>query len=88
MTDIDVIVPVGVENRRLGSAAPAARRGAARGRLPPVVHLRHRRRRAGGARDARGARASVDDACVIQLSRRFGETAAILAGFASTKTER
>ena len=25
---------------------------------------------------------------MIQLSRRFGETAAILAGFASTKTER
>jgi hypothetical protein len=28
-----------------------------------------------------------EDACVIQLSRRFGETAAVLAGFANTKSE-
>jgi hypothetical protein len=28
-----------------------------------------------------------DDTCVIQLSRRFGETAAVLAGFANTKSD-
>src|SRR5262245_25477715 len=40
------------------------------------------------ARDALAALVrGRDDACVIQLSRRFGETAAVLAGFASTKTE-
>jgi hypothetical protein len=41
------------------------------------------------ARDTLAALARErDDVCVIQLSRRFGETAAVLAGFASTKTER
>ena len=41
------------------------------------------------ARDTLAALArSTDDACLIQLSRRFGETAAVLAGFASTKTEQ
>jgi hypothetical protein len=88
MTDIDVIVTVGVRtddlavlHRRRGEALRAA------GYRPSFTYV------VDGdlpeARDALAALArSTDDACVIQLSRQFGETAAILAGFANTKTEQ
>jgi hypothetical protein len=88
MTDIDVIVTVGartddlaVLHRRRGEALRAA------GYRPSFTYV------VDGdlpeARDALAALArSSDDACVIQLSRQFGETAAILAGFANTKTEQ
>ncbi|HUQ53495.1 MAG TPA: glycosyltransferase [Gammaproteobacteria bacterium] len=87
MIDIDVIVPVGA---RTDDLVPLhhERREALRdagynatftyvidGELPQVRDTL--------ASLARGG----DDACVIQLSRRFGETAAVLAGFANTKTE-
>jgi len=88
MTNIDVIVPV------VGSRTDD---------LTTLHRLRSEALRAAGyrpsffyvldgdlprARDTLAALArSADDACVIQLSRRFGETAAVLAGFASTKTE-
>jgi hypothetical protein len=88
MTEIDVIVPVGDRIDDL-AALHVRRRDALRaagyrasftyvldGELPE-------------ARDALAALATAeDDACVIQLSRRFGETAAVLAGFASTKAEQ
>ena len=87
MKDIDVIVPVGgrtddlaVLHRRRSEALRAAGYRASfvyviDGEIPQ-------------AREALAALARTsDDARVIQLSRRFGETAAVLAGFASTKTE-
>jgi hypothetical protein len=87
MTDIDVIVPIGTRIDDL-AALHARRREALRaagyrasftyvldGDLPE-------------ARDALAALAKAEhDACVIQLSRTFGETAAVLAGFANTQTE-
>ena len=88
MTDIDVIVTVGARtddlaalHRRRAEALRAA------GYRPSFTYV------VDGdlpeARDALAALArSTDDACVIQLSRQFGETAAILAGFANTKTDQ
>jgi hypothetical protein len=88
MTDIDVIVTVGARtddlaalHRRCGEVLRSA------GYRPSFTYV------VDGdlpeARDALAALArSSDDACVIQLSRQFGETAAILAGFANTKTEQ
>ena len=87
MTDIDVIVPVG---RRTDDLAALHRR--------PSEGLRAAGYRAsfiyvvdGEIPQARETLAALvrasDDARVIQLSRRFGETAAVLAGFASAKTE-
>jgi hypothetical protein len=87
MIDIDVIVPVGA---RIDDIVPLhrRRREALRdagydptftyvidGDLPQVRDTLESLARSG------------DDACVIQLSRRFGETAAVLAGFANTKTD-
>jgi len=88
MIDIDVIVPVGNRTDDL-TALHRLRSEALRaaGYRPSFFYVLdgdvpH-------ARDTLAALArSSDDACVIQLSRRFGETAAVLAGFASTKTER
>ena len=88
MTDIDVIVTVSGRaddltalHRRRGEALRAA------GYRPSFTYV------VDGdlpeARDTLVALArSSDDACVIQLSRQFGETAAILAGFANTKSEQ
>ena len=87
MTDIDVIVPVGSRTDELAELH-GRRREALRGAgYNPTFHYV-----IDGdvpqARDALEALArDSDDACVIKLSRRFGETAAVLAGFASTKTE-
>jgi hypothetical protein len=88
MIDIDVITPVGA--RTDGLAALHRRRSEAlraAGYRPSFTYV------VDGdlpqARDALAALARAsDDACVIQLSRRFGETAAVLAGFANTKTEQ
>jgi hypothetical protein len=88
MTDIDVIVPVGVRtdeltalHRRRSEALRAA------GYRPSFIYVID-----GELPESHEALAELardgDDACVIQLSRRFGETAAILAGFANTRTER
>jgi hypothetical protein len=88
MIDIDVIVPVGgrtddlaVLHRRRREALHTA------GYRPSFTYVLD-----GDVPEARDTLAALardsDDACVIQLSRRFGETAAILAGFANTKTER
>lgn len=85
MTDIDVIVPVGSRTDEL-AALHRRRREVLRaagyrtsftyvldGELPE-------------AHESLAALAKVeDDVCVIQLSRQFGETAAILAGFSNTK---
>jgi len=88
MTDIDVIVPVGARtddltalHRRRSEALRAA------GYRPSFTYVLDGD--LAQARDALAALArSESDACVIQLSRRFGETAAVLAGFAHTKTEQ
>ena len=88
MTDIDVIVPVGGRtddldalHRRRSETLRAA------GYRPSFIYVVD-----GDLPQAREALAALaratDDARVIQLSRRFGETAAVLAGFASTKTEQ
>ena len=88
MTDIDVIVPVGGRtddlaalHRRRSEALRAA------GYRPSFVYVID-----GEIPQARETLAALtrasDDARVIQLSRRFGETAAVLAGFASTKTDQ
>jgi hypothetical protein len=88
MIDIDVIVPVGWRTDDL-PVLHRRRREALRGAgyRPSFTYVID-----GDVPAARDALAdlarSSDDACVIQLSRRFGETAAILAGFSSTKTER
>ena len=87
MTDIDVIVPVG---RRTDELVPLHRRRRealqAAGFNPTFTYVID-----GDLPEAHDTLALLardgDDACVIQLSRRFGETAAVLAGFASTKTE-
>jgi hypothetical protein len=87
MIDIDVIVPVGVRaddlamlHRRRSEALRAA------GYRPAFTYVLDGEMPS--VRDAVAALArGGEDACVIQLSRRFGETAAILAGFASTKSE-
>jgi hypothetical protein len=87
MTDIDVIVPVGA---RTDDLVPLHRgrcealRGA--GFNPRFTYV------IDGDLPAAHATLSLlaqsgGDTCVIQLSRRFGETAALLAGFAHTKTE-
>jgi len=87
MKDIDVIVPVGgraddlhaLHRRRADALRGAGYRPSFTyvldGEMPQV-----REALAALARDG-------DDTCVIQLSRRFGETAAVLAGFANTKSE-
>jgi len=88
MIDIDVIVPVG---GRTDDLVPLHRRRCealrASGFNPTFTYVID-----GDLPQARDTLASLahsgDDACVIQLSRRFGETAAVLAGFANTKTER
>jgi hypothetical protein len=88
MTDIDVIVPVGVRTDELAALhrrrSEALRAAGYRASFVYVVD--------GDIPEARETLAalarSTDDARVIQLSRRFGETAAVLAGFASTKTEQ
>jgi len=88
MIDIDVIVPIGVRaddlavlHRRRSEALRAA------GYRPSFTYVLD-----GDMPSVRDAVAELaragDDACVIQLSRRFGETAAVLAGFASTKSEK
>ena len=88
MTDIDVIVPVGgrtddlaVLHRRRSEALRAA------GYRPSFVYVID-----GEIPQARETLAALtrasDDARVIQLSRQFGETAAVLAGFASTRTDQ
>lgn len=87
MTDIDVIVPVG---SRTDDLVPLHRRrcealrGA--GYEPMFTYVIDG--------DVPQARETLEllartgtDARVIQLSRKFGETAAMLAGFANTKTE-
>jgi hypothetical protein len=87
MNDIDVIVPVGVRaddlavlHRRRGEVLREA------GYRPTFTYVLD-----GDMPDVRETVATLarsgEDACVIQLSRRFGETAAILAGFASTTSE-
>ena len=88
MTDIDVIVPV--SGRTDDLAALHRLRGEslrAAGYRPSFTYVLD-----GDLPQARDALAALaranDDARVIQLSRRFGETAAVLAGFASTKTEQ
>ncbi|HET7923935.1 MAG TPA: hypothetical protein VFL30_03505, partial [Rhodanobacteraceae bacterium] len=89
MIDIDVIVPVGVGRtddlttlHRLRSEALRAA-----GYRPSFFYVLD-----GDLPQARDKLAALarsrDDACLIQLSRRFGETAAVLAGFASTKAEQ
>jgi DNA-binding transcriptional ArsR family regulator len=88
MVDIDVIVPVGSRTDDL-SVLHQRRREALRaaGYRPSFTYVLD-----GDLPNAREALAALarssDDACVIQLSRRFGESAAVLAGFANTKTER
>ena len=88
MIDIDVIVPVGARTDAL-KALHCRRSEALRaaGYRPSFTYVVD-----GELPDARAALAELardgSDACVIQLSRRFGETAAILAGFANTTTER
>jgi len=88
MTDIDVIVPVGGRtddlaslHRRRGEALRAA------GYRPSFVYVID-----GEIPQARETLTALtrasDDVRVIQLSRRFGETAAVLAGFASTRTDQ
>lgn len=87
MTNLDVIVPVGTridDLVQLHSKRVDALRSA--GYRPSFTYVidgdvQH-------ARETLGALANSDETVrVIQLSRRFGETAAILAGFAHTKTE-
>lgn len=88
MTDIDVIVPVGGRtddltalHRRRSEALHAV------GYRPTFTYVLD-----GDLHEARDVLAALarsqDDVCVIQLSRRFGETAAVLAGFANTTTEQ
>src|SRR5262245_17547718 len=88
MTNIDVIVPVGSRTDEL--AALHRRRSEvlrAAGYRASFIYVVD-----GEIPEAREALAALvrasDDARVIQLSRRFGETAAVLAGFASTRTEQ
>jgi hypothetical protein len=87
MTEIDVIVPVGTRIDDL-AALHARRREALRagGYRASFTYVLD-----GDLPEARDSLATLataeDDACVIQLSRQFGETAAVLAGFASTKAE-
>lgn len=87
MTDIDVIVPVGVRTDDLvplhRSRCAALRAAGFNPSFTYVIDGELPQARDTLAALARGG----EDACVIQLSRRFGETAAVLAGFASTKTE-
>src|SRR5690349_23027371 len=88
MKDIDVIVPVGGRTDDLAALhrrrSEALRAAGYRASFVYVID--------GEIPQAREALAALartsDDARVIQLSRRFGETAAVLAGFASTKTEQ
>jgi len=88
MIDIDVIVPVGDRTddlTRLHRLRSEVLRAA--GYRPLFFYVLDGE--VPQARDSLAALArSRDDACVIQLSRRFGETAAVLAGFASTKSEQ
>jgi hypothetical protein len=87
MNDLDVIVPVGVRTDALvdlHERRVAALRAA--GYRPSFTYVLDGDLPA--ARDAlqRLAQSRLD-ASVIQLSRRFGEAAALIAGFANTKTE-
>ena len=88
MIDIDVIVPVGDRTddlTRLHRLRSEVLRAA--GYRPSFFYVLDGE--VPQARDTLAALAqSSDDTCVIQLSRRFGETAAVLAGFASTKSEQ
>ena len=88
MTDLDVIVPVGDRTDDLGELH--RRRGEAlraSGYRPSFTYVLD-----GELPEAREALAALaqseDNACVIQLSRQFGEMAAVLAGFANTKAEQ
>jgi hypothetical protein len=87
MTDIDVIVPVGSRTDELAPLHKRRREALrAAGYEPTFTYVIDGDEPE--ARESLGALArNEDDACVIQLSRRFGETAAVLAGFASTSTE-
>jgi hypothetical protein len=88
MIDIDVIVPVGGRTddlARLHRLRSETLRAA--GYRPSFIYVLD-----GDLPRARESLAALaratDDARVIQLSRRFGETAAVLAGFASAETEQ
>ncbi|HEX7236571.1 MAG TPA: glycosyltransferase [Gammaproteobacteria bacterium] len=88
MTDIDVIVPVGARTDDLAALHQRRREALGdAGYRPSFTYVID-----GDLPEAREALAALarseNDACVIQLSRRFGETAAVLAGFANTKTEQ
>jgi hypothetical protein len=88
MIDIDVIVPVGGRTDDLaGLHRLRSESLRTAGYRPSFTYVLD-----GDLPQAREALAALarsnDDARVIQLSRRFGETAAVLAGFASTKTEQ
>src|SRR5262249_33429872 len=89
MTDIDVIVPVILGRSDDLTTLHRLRADALRaaGYRPSFFYVLD-----GDQPEARDALAALarsrDDACVIQLSRRFGEAAAVLAGFTSTKTEQ
>jgi hypothetical protein len=88
MTEIDVIVPVG---NRIDDLATlhVRRREALRAADYRASFIYVLDGELPEARDALGTLANAeDDACVIQLSRQFGETAALLAGFASTQAEK
>lgn len=87
MTALDVIVPVGVRaddlldlHRRRGEALRSS------GYRPSFTYVVD-----GDLPELHDALAALahneTDTCVIQLSRQFGETAAVLAGFANTKSE-
>jgi glycosyltransferase involved in cell wall biosynthesis len=87
MTDIDVIVPVGTRTDDLAALHRRRREalGAAGYRASFTYVLD------GDLPEAHESLAALanaeDDVCVIQLSRRFGETAAIRAGFSNTKSD-
>ncbi len=87
MTNIDVIVPVGT---RIDDLVPLHRRRCEALRAAGYKPLFHYviDGEVPQARETLELLARTgDDACVIQLSRKFGETAAMLAGFANTKTD-
>lgn len=87
MTDIDVIVPVGGRTDDLVQLhrrrCDALRKSGYRPSFTYVID--------GELPQAHDTLASLvragENACVVQLSRKFGETAAVLAGFANTKTD-
>ena len=87
MIDIDVIVPVGSRTDEIAQLhrkrAEALRASGYRASFTYVIDGDFPQAREDLELLARGG----EDACVIQLSRHFGETAAVLAGFANTKSE-